>query len=306
MAIQFISPLHGSLARAVDRASVDGIVAVGLGAAHPEVGQIRRSGLPFVVVDSTALPGRARHRGRRRGWRADRGPSTSWSWAIGSSSSIGIEPPIRRRTDGARRGHRPAPARLPRRSWPPRAWSCPITRSSSARPASRAASTPSGGRGRPALRPTAVLAMSDAMAIGAMRAAARARACTSRRTCRVVGFDDVDVAKYTDPPLTTVHQPIRRKGEEAVRLLLGGGRSATTGRSEQQRSTRGSSSAARPARRPAGGGGGPTTAGEQARAPLWAHPTGIAAGRSGRETRAGQTRPAACNRHNLRRRTRES
>jgi DNA-binding LacI/PurR family transcriptional regulator len=25
---------------------------------------------------------------------------------------------------------------------------------------------------------------------------------------------------HTDPPLTTVHQPIRRKGEEAVRLLL--------------------------------------------------------------------------------------
>jgi len=41
------------------------------------------------------------------------------------------------------------------------------------------------------LRPTGVLAMSDAMAIGAM-----------------------------DPPLTTVHQPIRRKGEEAVGRLL--------------------------------------------------------------------------------------
>ena len=85
MAIQFISPLHGSLARAVDRASVDGIVAVGLGAAHPEVGQIRRSGIPFVVVDSTALPDEPGGRGGRRGWRADRGPSTSWSWAIASS-----------------------------------------------------------------------------------------------------------------------------------------------------------------------------------------------------------------------------
>ena len=36
----------------------------------------------------------------------------------------------------------------------------------------------------------------------------------------VVGFDDVDLAPYVDPPLTTVHQPIRRKGEEAVELLL--------------------------------------------------------------------------------------
>jgi DNA-binding LacI/PurR family transcriptional regulator len=36
----------------------------------------------------------------------------------------------------------------------------------------------------------------------------------------VVGFDDLDLAPHTNPPLTTVHQPIRRKGEEAVRLLL--------------------------------------------------------------------------------------
>ena len=56
LAVQFISPLHGSLARAVDRATVDGIIAVGLGADHPEIGQIRRSGIPFVLVDSTALP----------------------------------------------------------------------------------------------------------------------------------------------------------------------------------------------------------------------------------------------------------
>jgi DNA-binding LacI/PurR family transcriptional regulator len=36
----------------------------------------------------------------------------------------------------------------------------------------------------------------------------------------VLGFDDIDHAPHVDPPLTTVHQPIRRKGEEAVRLLL--------------------------------------------------------------------------------------
>jgi LacI family transcriptional regulator len=41
------------------------------------------------------------------------------------------------------------------------------------------------------------------------------------RDVSVVGFDDIDLAQHVDPPLTTVHQPIRRKGEEAVRLLLG-------------------------------------------------------------------------------------
>ena len=69
------------------------------------------------------------------------------------------------------------------------------------------------------LRPTAVLAMSDAMAIGAMRAL-RDFGLRVPDDVSVVGFDDIDLAPHVDPPLTTVHQPIRRKGEEAVRLLL--------------------------------------------------------------------------------------
>ena len=45
-------------------------------------------------------------------------------------------------------------------------------------------------------------------------------ACPSPGDVSVVGFDDIDLAQHVDPPLTTVHQPIRRKGEEAVRVLL--------------------------------------------------------------------------------------
>ena len=69
------------------------------------------------------------------------------------------------------------------------------------------------------LRPTAILAMSDVMAIGAMRAL-RELGLRVPDDISVVGFDDIDLAPHVDPPLTTVHQPIRRKGEEAVRLLL--------------------------------------------------------------------------------------
>ena len=69
------------------------------------------------------------------------------------------------------------------------------------------------------LRPTAVLAMSDAMAIGAIRAA-RELGCHVPDRISVVGFDDIDLAPHVDPALTTVHQPIRQKGFEAVRLLL--------------------------------------------------------------------------------------
>ena len=55
-ALYFISPLYGSLARAMARATVDGVVAIGLSDDHPEVEQIRRAGVPIVLVDSSALP----------------------------------------------------------------------------------------------------------------------------------------------------------------------------------------------------------------------------------------------------------
>jgi DNA-binding LacI/PurR family transcriptional regulator len=77
-------------------------------------------------------------------------------------------------------------------------------------------------------RPSAVLAMSDAMAIGAIRAIHQ-RGLSVPGEISVVGFDDVDLAASTDPPLTTVHQPVKGKGDAAVRLLLSvmeGGQSA--------------------------------------------------------------------------------
>jgi LacI family transcriptional regulator len=36
----------------------------------------------------------------------------------------------------------------------------------------------------------------------------------------VVGFDDLPVAQHTEPPLTTVRQPMREMGETAARILL--------------------------------------------------------------------------------------
>jgi DNA-binding LacI/PurR family transcriptional regulator len=61
--------------------------------------------------------------------------------------------------------------------------------------------------------------MSDAIAIGAIRTL-RNRGLSVPGDVSVVGFDDIEMAETTDPPLTTVHQPIRGKGEEAARLLL--------------------------------------------------------------------------------------
>jgi LacI family transcriptional regulator len=37
----------------------------------------------------------------------------------------------------------------------------------------------------------------------------------------VVGFDDIPYAEHTEPPLTTVHQPMRQMGQAAARMLMG-------------------------------------------------------------------------------------
>ncbi len=68
-------------------------------------------------------------------------------------------------------------------------------------------------------RPTAVFCYSDAIAMGAMRSA-RASGLRVPEDLSVVGFDDIDLAPFFEPPLTTVAQPIQAMGEKAVEMIL--------------------------------------------------------------------------------------
>ena len=67
-------------------------------------------------------------------------------------------------------------------------------------------------------RPDAVFAASDIMAIGALRAL-REASLRVPEDVAVVGFDDMPQAARTEPPLTTVRQPIYRLGATAVDSL---------------------------------------------------------------------------------------
>ena len=66
---------------------------------------------------------------------------------------------------------------------------------------------------------TAVFVASDLMAVGAVRALEEAGRHVPA-DCSVVGFDDIPLAGFLHPPLTTVHQEIFAKGQTAARLLL--------------------------------------------------------------------------------------
>jgi len=68
-------------------------------------------------------------------------------------------------------------------------------------------------------RPTAVFAANDSMAIGAL-SALREAGVSVPEAIAVTGFDDIPIAQYTSPPLTSVHVPILDLGERATERLV--------------------------------------------------------------------------------------
>ena len=61
--------------------------------------------------------------------------------------------------------------------------------------------------------------MSDELAIGALHAA-EARGIAVPHELSIIGFDDTPAAADARPPLSTIAQPHREKGETAARMLL--------------------------------------------------------------------------------------
>jgi DNA-binding LacI/PurR family transcriptional regulator len=65
----------------------------------------------------------------------------------------------------------------------------------------------------------AIFAANDLMGAGALKALRQA----GRRVpddVAVIGFDDIDLARYTDPPLTTVRQPVAEQARIMVEMML--------------------------------------------------------------------------------------
>jgi LacI family transcriptional regulator len=67
--------------------------------------------------------------------------------------------------------------------------------------------------------PTAIFVCSDQMALGAYEALYE-RGIRVPDDTSVVGFDDLDEAKWAIPPLTTVRQPLSEMAGMATRMLL--------------------------------------------------------------------------------------
>ena len=68
-------------------------------------------------------------------------------------------------------------------------------------------------------RPTAIFAGSDLQALGVLEAV-RELGLRVPEDLSLVGYDDIPLAKWVSPRLTTIRQPLRRMAEEATRLVI--------------------------------------------------------------------------------------
>jgi DNA-binding LacI/PurR family transcriptional regulator len=217
----------GPRARAVMRAQTDVAVAYSLPDNAPALDAVRERGLPLVVVDQPDVPASARVRvddvgGARLAGRhvASLGHRRVGILAF-SLSADGTRGPIGPqrlatahfrvsldRIAGYLEGlaeHGIVPDGVP-------VWEAP----GSVRELGREGARWLLGR-EP--RPTAVLCMSDELALGAIRAANELGLAVPAEVS-IVGFDDTPAASWSDPPLTTVRQDLVAKGRQAGELAL--------------------------------------------------------------------------------------
>ncbi|KAB8165708.1 LacI family DNA-binding transcriptional regulator [Streptomyces sp. 3MP-14] len=209
-------PLRDSMLKAIPYAAVDGFVVCGLETDRGEVEELRRRGIPFVLVDSDAAEGApsvdvddrngAREAvehllqlGHRRiaVLSIDPGPTVA---------TVGYRGSLSRRMAGIAEGLSGAGMTMN----DVELLEVPCTRAEGY----RATGAVMAGRA-----PTAILALSDVLAIGAVDAL-HELGLRVPGDVSVTGFDDLPEASWLRPRLTTVHQPIAAKGRLAAELLV--------------------------------------------------------------------------------------
>jgi alanine racemase len=219
LTLMLVPPLWGSMLKAIPHATVDGFVVVGLEVDRGEIQLMRRRDVPFVMVDSEApadVP--SVNVDDRSGARAvmghvlDQGHRQIAVVCIESGKAGQIEEYTG--TLAARlAGYREA---LEARGLGLDAPGVHVLEAATSWEGGQAAFQQLWESGR---RPTAIVAMSDIIAIGVMDAA-KARQLHLPRDLSVAGFDDLPDARHMLPGLTTVRQPVEEKGQLAADALV--------------------------------------------------------------------------------------
>ena len=213
LTLLLVPPLDGSLESAIRHASVDGFISLGLSPDDRALEVLDGIGIPTVLIDSDESSTHPVVNVDDRG-----GAHAAASHLLGLGHrqlAIVVLPPARAQmsyTPTATRRLAGYNAAIEAAGMPPPR---PVTAGISVAAGIRAfESLPAGKR-----RPTGVLVMSDMAAIGVMNAA-RTAGMRVPDDLSVVGFDDLPFSAWTNPPLTTVRQPIVEKGRIAARMLI--------------------------------------------------------------------------------------
>jgi DNA-binding LacI/PurR family transcriptional regulator len=236
LALQLIPAAAATAERLVRDAAVDGLIAHSPADDDPALAAALRRRLPTVVnggphlagldcvtVDNAAAAAAAAAHltglGHRRlgvvTWRLHADGHTGW---VSPARLAGARFEVfRRRLQGYLRAA--AAAGLPPESV--RVWEQPGHSVADGRAAGHAL------LGLPGhIRPTAVLASTDVLALGVARAA-RDRGLRVPGDLSVTGFDDIGEAGRALPPLTTVHQSLYEQGQDCARALIAPGQPIT-------------------------------------------------------------------------------
>ncbi len=215
--VLLVSPVLGNMRHAVSGAVVDGFLAIGLEHYKPTVELLDNRGVPYVMVDSEPVA---------------HIPCINVDDQTGAYQAMKhvLEQGHRRITilgiESGRHGRfQTYVGTLQRRVSGYRAALAEFGLDIDGRDVRliECACTLEGGRSGFARlwpgKPTAVVAMADVIALGVLEAA-QAGGARVPDDLSIIGFDDLPLAALTNPPLTTIHQPIIEKGEFAAELLL--------------------------------------------------------------------------------------
>lgn len=221
LALTILPPIRGKVEEAARRAAVDSLLTIGVGPGDEVVDILRRRHLPFVTIDgvesdSTVNVGiddegaaymvmsHVLSLGHRRIGILSLRPETFDS-GEGERSEV-----LSRRLAGFRRALRAVGLDFDRPG-------ISIARAEGSLEGGAAATAAL--LANPRAAPTAIVAMSDVVALGAYEACRRLGFAIPGMLS-VAGFDDVPFSALVEPPLTTVRQPGRAKGAAAAALAL--------------------------------------------------------------------------------------
>ncbi len=215
MGLLTVSPVGSSLERALASAPVDGFVILGLDERHAEVAPLRKRGVPFVIVDGDAESASSVNVDDEGGAFAAADFLLTRGHRDVLILTFHAPPKELDKSVGVRgrrlRGYRRAFAKHGLAIAEERVVPTLVTLDGGDEAFSAAWAS--------GARPTAVLAVSDIMALGALRAARRLGIKVPEQL-EVIGFDDIPLASASQPALSTVRQPIAEKGRIAARLLI--------------------------------------------------------------------------------------